>query len=657
MSDYEVPIAVANGPSMIQWTGKEPLRYVKGLLPRLVEVFDPRRVVQSTGSPTYEALESDWHNLLFHGDNKDVLATLLQAGFGGRISLIYLDPPFKSGADYVREIRLRGMRGLGHHDGDQALRLQQTMYFDNWNKDHYLQFMYERLILLKELLNESGCIFVHVDYHVGHYLKLIMDEVFGEENFRNEIIVKRVFKNLQHQFDRIRSLPQGHDVIFFYTKNPTTRFKPILVKKKRIKHPEGNWKDFWSGADRPTMRYNLLGIKPTAGQWKWSEARARMAVRNYETYLGEHQPKGKSLYEHWMEDDSKLEFIRKSPTGKIEHWIPPSEHKFLDTVWGDIPAYSFKHGFRTEKNEQLLERIMAACSEPGDMILDCFVGSGTTAVVAQKLGRRWIACDLSRGAIQITSKRLQRIIHSQIDQKKERVVAFSVYKVNDYDLSLPRTEAIELAVGHIGIKRTKTDPFFFGRLGSSLVKIVDFNHPLGILDLQLVENELKRRAIADRNVTILCLGKELAVDSWIEKWNKASSKCKIRVIDLRTDRAYRHLLAHAPLESNVRIERSDERTARIVIDNFASPRILKRLDVDYGNIKARIPDFRSMIDAVLIDNNYDGKTFRIISSDVPRSRHQLIKAQYEIEIPESKTQIAIKIIDILGGEGVISKEV
>ena len=157
------------------------------------------------------------------------------------------------------------------------------------------------------------------------------------------------------------------------------------------------------------MRYELLGVTPTSGQWKWSQERALKAVRNYEFYLRNIQPNGVTLLDYWIKTGEQLQFIRKSPTGKVEHWVPPLGTKFADSLWLDILAYSFSTGFNTEKSQHLLDRIVCNCSEEGDLVADFFCGSGTTLAVAEKLGRRWIGCDLSKWAIQVTRKRLLQI--------------------------------------------------------------------------------------------------------------------------------------------------------------------------------------------------------------------------------------------------------
>ncbi len=409
------------------------------LLQRIETIDEPRDArkaqARQLGLPFSEeefhqkAHRDDWRNMLIWGDNKLVMAALLEE-FRGKIDLIYIDPPFDVGADFTMQVQIG-------EEGDEVQKeqsiLEAVAYRDTWGRgtDSYLHMMYERLTLMRELLSERGSIFIHVGTKVVHHIGAIADEVFGVDNCRNQIVVKRITKNLQRQFNTVQALPQGHDALFWYSRNPTTRFKPIYVRQTPT-HPEGYWKDFWSTADRPTMRYELLGVTPAFGQWKWSYERAQRAVENYERYVRHVQPQGISLLEHWIENNREPEFIRKSPTGKIEHWVPPLDTKFADTVWVDISAYSFTTSYDTEKSEQLLDRIIQNFTNEGDLVADFFCGSGTTLAVAEKLGRRWIGVDLGRYAIHTTRKRLiqvQRELHAA--GKPYR--SFDVYNLGRYE--------------------------------------------------------------------------------------------------------------------------------------------------------------------------------------------------------------------------------
>ncbi len=154
---------------------------------------------------------------------------------------------------------------------------------------------------------------------------------------------------------------------------------------------------------------------------------------------------------------------------------------------------------------------------------------------------------------------------------------------------------------------------------------------------------MKKRPDEDRDITIVCLGKELAVDAWIDEWNKKHPVNKIKVIELKTDKKYGNFLIHKPAEAKVKIERKDKNKAIIEIQDFISPTIIERLNIDNKLFKVKIPDFRSMIDTVLINNNYNGKTFHIVYSDVPQKKQDLVKGKYEIEISSNKTRIGVKI--------------
>ncbi len=642
-----VRIAEAKGRPMLHWVGKRPLDHVTAYPAQLVETFNP------TGEETAA------QGLLFHGDNKDVLAWLLAHGYRGKVNLVYIDPPFDSGADYIRRVELRGTNATAKLDGETYTLGEQIQYTDIWANDTYLQFMYERLILLKELLSEDGSIYLHCDPRRGAYLKMALDEVFGEDKFVNEIAWERSLPhgNITFGFGR------NHDTILFYVQGDTSTWH-----QQYMPHRQEYLDQFYRYTDENGRVYRLIScINPNKNrpnltyEWKgitrvWKFSRERMERMDQQGLLV-YSAGGIPQYKGYLDEMKGV---------------------VVQDTWTDISpvmgSASEKEDYPTQKPEALLERIIAASSNPGDLVLDCFVGSGTTAAVAQKLGRRWIAADVNKGAVQTTSRRLQTIIQEQIEAGAQprqatlglgeadeeapppAALSFSVYRVNDYDLQIQHNEAVNLAVELVGIQRTKTDTFFDGTLGRRLVKIVPFNHPLTLLDLQLLQDELSARPDEDRDVTVVCLGKELAVDAWLEDYNKHRPINKIDVIELRTDQKYGKFFLHQPAQAQVTIERQDGDVV-VQIEDFISPTIAERLEMDTPLFKAQIPDWRAMVDVVLIDTAYDGQVFDIALSDVPERKDDLVQGRYELPAPGGKTTVAVKIIDMLGEEVLVTREV
>jgi len=470
MPEDKIKITPAKERPMLYWIGKKPLDYVKGFPSQLVEVFDPLNNAKIIEIPTYENLKDNWHNLLFHGDNKDVLATLLENGFRGKIDLIYIDPPFKSGSDYVGKVELRGLKNLDRMEEDKASVLQQTMYFDR-NNDNYLQFMYERLTMLKELLDNDGVLWLHCDDNMEHQLRLLLDEVFGPDNFLNWIAYRTDVSR-----GRKKESPffgNNLNILFIYAKNKEESIKRFnILVEEEIKNPEeeGFLKDergYFSTSDPST--YTEESLFNLAKE-------SRLFVTRNGTY-------------ELDEENKKLEIKNGKP--RVKYYLKERNGKFykeriIDNVWDDILGIANQPGesvgFATQKINKLLERIVISSSNPDDFILDCFIGSRTTARVAQKLGRRWIGCDINKGSVYLTSRDIQKIINDQIKKNETKYPAFAIYKVNDYDLKFLQTEATELAIQHIGVQRIRTDLFFDGTLGKNLVRIIDFNHPLTPLD-------------------------------------------------------------------------------------------------------------------------------------------------------------------------------
>ncbi|MGA9751016.1 MAG: site-specific DNA-methyltransferase [Acidobacteriota bacterium] len=239
----DVRITAAKGRPMLTWVGKRPLSRVTAFPAQHVETFDPvGRAPTPAASPT-DAWR-DWPaaypkgGLLFHGDNKEVLAHLLANGFRGKVNLIYIDPPFDSGADYVRKVSLRGAKGTAKLNGETYTLGEQIQYTDIWANDNYLQFMYERLMLMKELLAEGGSLFTHCDERQGHRLRMILDEVMSPECFQNEVIwyYSNKYGANSQTFDVF------HNSIYWYSKGKRLNFNPIRVPvKEPRKQPVRKW--------------------------------------------------------------------------------------------------------------------------------------------------------------------------------------------------------------------------------------------------------------------------------------------------------------------------------------------------------------------------------------------------------------------------------
>jgi len=285
-----------------------------------------------------------WRNKLIWGDNLYVMGSLLAAGFTGKIDLIYIDPPFATGADFSFKTQI----GEAELLKEQSV-LEEKAYRDTWGQgtDSYLRMLYDRLILMRDLLADTGAIFVHADVHMGAYIKTVLDEIFGKDNFLNEIAW--YYYNKLHD-SRKRLLPKAFDVIFYYVRNREAKYTYHRLDEPR---------------DQPVkkLKYRKVGGK----------------IQNI---IG--------------------------ADGKAVTYI--SESRVVDNVWRIRclqPANKAEWvSFETQKPVDLVERILEVASEPGDLILDAFVGSGTSAVAAERQGRRWIGVDIGRYAIHLTRKRL-----------------------------------------------------------------------------------------------------------------------------------------------------------------------------------------------------------------------------------------------------------
>ncbi len=391
------------GRALLTWEGKRPLRRVSVEPATLIETFQPdgssrRRVTDLCADfPCADASA-----VLFQGDNKAVLARLLADGWRGRVKLVYIDPPFDTGNDFFRRVALRGRHSRRSLNGADGALGRQVQYADSWAADSYLQFMYERLILLRELLAENGSIWLHCDYRRVHYLRLLLEEVFGAPNYLNTIS----WRSQTARGAKVNAFyfPYSTQYIEIFARNraaPTT-WNPV---RRRITLSE-------SEAAASYMR-DACGYFRTSDPGAYSfESLCRLHEqgRVYAPYGGE------------VVVDRTHRRVYASEGGNIavKYYLKPlargryAVERAVDNLWDDIPGLGTTPGedlgYPTQKTEALLRRIIAVATDPGDVVLDCFSGSGTTAAVAQQMGRRSIACDVNRIAVQTTAMRLYRAV-------------------------------------------------------------------------------------------------------------------------------------------------------------------------------------------------------------------------------------------------------
>jgi len=351
----------------------------------------------------FKDLDESVGGIMVKSENWQAL-NLLQERFRNDVKCIYIDPPYNTGSD-------------------------EFIYKDNYQHSSWLSMMVDRLALGRTLLQEDGALFVSISDEETDRLQLTVDAVFGEHNHRNTIIVRRYDKNLNRQFmgSGLKSLNVGAEFILAYAKSDAHIFNPIIREASVQRMTSGYWKGFWNSADRPTMRYELLGVNPTYGQWKWEKEKAMEAVRDYQEYLKRYA-KDMTLEDYWEKTGRAKKFIRRNPEGKgvnqgVEHWIPPAAGILRNTNWNDILASeSLSYmglSYDNPKSVQLIEQIMQFGADQNDLILDFFAGSGTTAHAVLNLNqedsgqRKYILVEMAEYFDTVLIPRIEKIMYSR----------------------------------------------------------------------------------------------------------------------------------------------------------------------------------------------------------------------------------------------------
>lgn len=340
-------------------------------------------------------------NLYIEGDNLDVLKVLRET-YLGRVKMIYIDPPYNTGNDFVYnddfaqgKDDFEQCSGLFDAEGNQTIDpMQRNTEANGRFHTDWLNMIYPRLKVARDLLTEDGVIFISIGEEEIQNLKKICDEIFGAENFRNSFITRRYDKNLNRQFmdNGLQTFNIGFEYILCYSKKAFS-FTPVFRKATEERQSTGYWKGFWNDADRPTMRYDILGFTPETGQWKWKQDVAQEAVENYKVYVDQFS-ETMSLEEYWAKTGKCKKFIRRNPNGKgknagVENWIAPSDTVLRNTNWLDLLASkndaTTQGLFDFPKNVDVIKLVLEAGSDNDSIILDFFSGSATTAHAVMKL--------------------------------------------------------------------------------------------------------------------------------------------------------------------------------------------------------------------------------------------------------------------------------
>ena len=550
---------VIKGFPELRWTGKRPYYSSQ---------YYPAQCRERHGTET-----DGWINKIFWGDNLQVMSHLLKE-FRGKIDLIYIDPPFASAADYKRKIEIKSKSVKS-----DSPAFEEKQYGDIWNNDEYLQFIYERLIMMRELLSEKGTIFVHCDWRMCSCIRLILDEVFGTENFLNEIIWNYAGGRVGHNF-----FGRKHDNIYWYAKT----------------------------YGKQTFHYD--------------DVRQEYATSTL----------------------ARNQYSNNGSSERVLDYKPNADGKFPEDVWTISiinPVSKERTDYPTQKPEKLLETIIKAASSPGDLVFDCFMGSGTTQTVAMKLGRRFIGADINLGSVQTVTERLiqtAKKIQPELTDSDIKYTGFEVYNVNHYDFFRNPVEARELIMKAFEIQEYPQSKIWDGQKDGKMVKIMPINRIAAKADLEELKANLPYHLYEQRKaenpgqpveqILLICMGHEPGLEAAFQK-EIPEYPIRIEIMDILRNNAELELKR----ESQAEIVREG---GKLVIRSFYPMNLLQKLSLQ----KEHVEEWKQLVASVMIDWNYDGAVMQPTVIDIP-AKDDFVAGVYDI--PKDVGTIRIKITDLI----------
>lgn len=625
------PVKIGLQTNELVLPGKDKDGLFKGSVPSLSSSLnDDAAVFGMFGEGLWEGKTAEpppWLNRLVYGDNLLVMQALLAGDaktglppLRGKVDLVYIDPPFDSKADYRTKIHLPGK-----DINQKPTVIEQFAYSDTWKDGtaSYLRMICPRLILLRELLADTGSIYVHLDWHVGHYVKVLMDEIFGKENFQREIIwdisVLSGFKTIAPNWVR------GHDVIFYYSKGPQRTFN------KQYQPHRKEYINRFNKIDEHGHRY--------------FDGRGKII------YLDDVLDKGKSIGDVWNDIMS----------------------------FQQIPTSKEKVDYSTQKPEALLERIIKASSNEGDLVLDVFAGSGTTAAVAEKLGRRWISVDIGKPSALIQRKRF-------IDND---VMPFLYQSVGDYQKEAFGASRLFRRIGDLNdvvLKLFGAEPFPAENCPTRNAGQLRESRTLVLVDSpnRLTNAASVKRAAEAKNTALGGGWSKVVLLGWNFAWDISQAAQLYRdvevlvippdLLDSLKKRGFKDLLENQKVrfaslqyltlkDAQAQLMSDGQERVVVELDSYVllSPDNLPLDEKDketLAEIRARDP--LALIEYWSVDPDYDGVTFRSLWQDYRENtandndaEHCVTRAELVVPAKAKGTRsICVKAVDVFGFESV-----
>jgi DNA methylase N-4/N-6 domain protein len=597
----------------LRWTGKRPYRSTQHYPAQLRERYGEEK--------------DGWINKIFWGDNLQVMSHMLK-DYRGKVDMVYIDPPFDSKAQYKKTIKVRGQ-----DVSNDMLSFEEKQYNDIWTNDTYLQFMYERLILIRELLKDTGSIWVHCDMSRGHYIKVILDEVFGQNNFINQITWKRTFAH-GDMGQGAKHLGRISDYILVYSVSPNVKLNSVYTPYEK-EYEERVYKN----VDPDGRRWQSVSLTGPGGAAKGNPYYEFLGVSRYWQYSKENMQR---LY-----DEGRIHQSKPGAVPRRKMYLDEAKGVPLQDIWTDIVpvqgAAKENTYYPTQKPTALLERILEVATNPDDIVFDCFMGSGTTQAVAMKMGRKFLGTDINLGSIQITTKRLLTLASEmERDETRNYYTGFEVYNVNNYDFFRNPVEARDLIIEALEIQPFTQNNVWDGELDGRMVKIMPVNRIATKADLEELKANLPYKTYEKRKeenprqpverITIVCMGHEPDLKASLEQ-SLSDYKIDVNIVDILRDKSELQLKREAEAE----IVREG---SKLVIRSFYPMNLMQKLSLQ----KEYVDNWKQLVESIMIDWNYDGVVIQSQVTDIPDG-DDLVVGIYDI--PEDAGIIKVKITDLI----------